>query len=74
MTMVGCLTFEREAGEPTEGVANGPGPFPPPKMENARGERAFSGRQLGGSWGLLLSTQRLWGAGKELREFREFLC
>src|SRR5262249_15153451 len=32
-------------------------------MENARGERAFSGRQLGGSWGLLLSTQRLWGAG-----------
>src|SRR6266853_1157882 len=29
--------------------------------------------QLGGSWGLLISTWRLWGAGKEPREFRKFL-
>ena len=30
------------------------------------------GSQLGGSWGLLLSTWRLWGAGKEPREFTKF--
>src|ERR1700730_12027213 len=40
----------------------------PQKRKRPWGAGVF-GSQLGGSWGLLLSTKRLWGAGKEPREF-----
>src|SRR6516165_4274295 len=46
---------------------------PPDNKENARGERAFSRSRLGGSWVFYISTWRLWGAGKEPREFTK-LC